>query len=143
MGILYLASVLEQEGIEVSVLDQPAMGYSARETVRWLEKKDPDVVGFSSLVSSGRMAGFLSRRIKESNPDIVTLMGNHYGTFNAERILRKYSSVDIVVRGEAEETIVDLAKCLHSGGNLTQVNGIACRKEGKIILTHERPLLRI
>ena len=77
--------------------------------MRWLQKKDPDVVGFSALVSSGRIAGLLSRRIKETNPDIVTLIGNHYATFNAERILRKHSSVDIVVRGEAEETIVDLA----------------------------------
>ena len=84
LGILYLASVLEQEGIEVSVLDQPAMGYTASETVRWLEKKDPDVVGFSALVSSGRMAGFLSRKIKETNPNIVTVVGNHYATFNSE-----------------------------------------------------------
>ena len=45
LGILYLASVLEQEGIEVSVLDQPAMGYSVSETVKWIENKDPDVVG--------------------------------------------------------------------------------------------------
>ena len=142
LGILYLASVLEQEGIEVSVLDQPAMGYSVSETVRWLEKKDPDVVGFSALASSGHIAGLLSRKIKEKNPDIVTLIGNHYATFYAERILRTHPSIDIVVRGEAEETIVDLAKHLNSGDDLTQVNGIAFRKEGKIILTPERSLLK-
>jgi anaerobic magnesium-protoporphyrin IX monomethyl ester cyclase len=142
LGILYLASVLEQEGIEVSVLDQPAMGYSVSETVRWLEKKDPDVVGFSALMSSGRLAGLLSRRIKESNPNIVTLIGNHYATFNPERILRKHSSIDIVVRGEAEETIVDIAKHLQTGNDLAQVNGIAFRKDGKVTLTHERGLLK-
>ncbi len=142
LGILYLASVLEQEGNEVSVLDQPAMGYSASETVRWLEKKDPDVVGFSALMSSGRLASLLSRKIKETIPDIVTLIGNHYATFNAERILRKHSSIDIVVRGEAEETIVDLAKHLQAGDDLTQVNGIAFRKEGKVKLTPERALLK-
>ena len=118
------------------------MGYSADETVRWLQKKDPDVVGFSALVSSGLVAGLLSRRIKETNPDIVTLIGNHYATFSAERILSKHSSVDIVVRGEAEETIVDLANHLKAGDDLTQVNGIAFRKEGKIALTPERSLLK-
>jgi radical SAM superfamily enzyme YgiQ (UPF0313 family) len=142
LGILYLASVLEQTDIEVSVLDQPAMGYGASETVRWLEKQDPDVVGFSALVSSGRMAGFLSSRIKERNPNTVTLIGNHHATFNAERILRKYSSIDIVVRGEAEETIVDLAQRLQAGNDLKRVNGIAFRKEGKITLTPERPLIK-
>ena len=88
------------------------MGYSLSETVRWLEKKDPDVVGFSALASSGRITGLLSRKIKEKNPNIVTLIGNHHATFNAERILKTHSLVDIVVRGEAEETIVDLAKHL-------------------------------
>ena len=142
LGILYLASVLEQEGIEVSVLDQPAMGYSVSETVKWIENKDPDVVGISALASSGHIAGLISREIKEKNPDIVTLIGNHYATYYAERILRTYPSIDIVVRGEAEETIVDLAKHLNSGDDLTQVNGIAFRKEGKIILTPERSLLK-
>ncbi len=142
LGILYLASVLEQEGNEVSILDQPAMGYSVSETVKWLEKKDPDVVGFSALMSSGRLAGLLSRRIKETNPDIITLIGNHYATFNPERILSKHPSIDIVVRGEAEETIVDLAKHLQAEDDLTQVNGIAFRKQGKVTLTHERELLQ-
>jgi radical SAM superfamily enzyme YgiQ (UPF0313 family) len=142
LGLLYLAAVLEQEGIEVSVLDQPAMGYSVNETVNWIEKKRPDVVGISALVSSGHVASLLSRKIKEKNPDIVTLIGNHYATFYAEKILRNHPSIDIVVRGEAEETIVDLTKNLKSGGDLTQVNGIAFRKEGKIILTPERSLLK-
>jgi radical SAM superfamily enzyme YgiQ (UPF0313 family) len=142
LGTLYLASVLEQKGFEVSVLDQPAMGYSADDTVRWLQKEDPEVVGFSALMSSGLMAGFLSRRIKETNPNIVTLIGNQYATFNPERILNKYPSINIVVRGEAEETIVDLAKRLHTGDDLTQVKGIAFRKKEKITLTPERPLIK-
>ena len=142
LGILYLASVLQQEGIEVSVLDQAAMGYSADETVGWLEKKDPDVVGFSALVSSGRMAGLLSCKIKQTNPRVVTLVGNHHATFNSDRILRNYPSIDIVVRGEGEQTIVDLAKSLNAGNNLSRVNGIAFRKEGKPVLTPERALLR-
>jgi anaerobic magnesium-protoporphyrin IX monomethyl ester cyclase len=133
---------LEAEGIEVSVLDQPATGFSATETVRWIEKKNPDVVGFSALASSGLMTGLLSRRIKETNPHIVTLIGNHYATFNAERILSKHPSIDIVVRGEAEETIVDLARHLNTGDELAEVNGIAFRKEGKIVVSPERALLK-
>ena len=56
--------------------------------------------------------------------------------------LEKYSSIDIVVRGEAEETIVDLAKHLSDGDDLTEINGIAFRKEEKITLTQERSLLK-
>ena len=142
LGILYLATILEQAGIKVSVLDQAAMGYTVNETLRWVEKENPDVVGFSALASSGRMAALLSSKVKEKNPEITTVIGNHYATFNAERILRKYPSVDIVVRGEAEETIVELANCLQNDGDLYRVKGIAFRNEQGITLTPEQPLVK-
>jgi len=142
LGILYLATALEQAGINVSVLDQAAMGYTVNQTVSWIEKQKADLVGFSALVSSGRMAGLLSSKIKDRNPRTVTLVGNHYATFNAERILTKYPSVDIVVRGEAEGTIVDLAKHIERGDDLKQVNGVAFRNKNKITLNPDRPLLK-
>ena len=73
--------------------------------------------------------------MKELNPSIVTVLGNHYATFNAERILGKYPSVDIVVRGEAEETIVKLARCIMNGEGLEEVRGLTFRKNGKITAT--------
>ena len=142
LGILYIATMLEQADVEVAVLDQAAMGYTVTDVVNWLEKENPDVVGFSALASSGRMATMLSSRVKEKNPHVTTLIGNHYATFNAERILRKYPFVDIVVRGEAEETIVELAARLHKGEDLKQVRGIAFRNENEIELTPIRPLLK-
>jgi anaerobic magnesium-protoporphyrin IX monomethyl ester cyclase len=142
LGILYLATILEQAGFEVSVLDQAAMGYTVNETVRWVEKENPDIVGFSALASSGRMAALLSEKIKEKNPNIITVLGNHYATFNAERILSRYPSVDIVVRGEAEETIVGLTECLQNNGDLSEVNGLAFRNKNGITLTSDQPLVK-
>src|SRR3990172_744575 len=94
LGILYLTTILERKGVEVAVLDQAAMGYTLNETAKWIERENPDVVGFSALASSGRMAALLSSRIKDENPDVATVIGNHYATFNAERIPRKYPSLD-------------------------------------------------
>lgn len=141
LSILYLAAVLEELGVEVSILDQPAWGLTVDETARWVEKEDPDVVGFSTLTSSAQTAGLLSNRIKEKNSEITTVFGNHHATFNAERILRKYSSADIVVRGEGEKTVVELAKCLENGGDLREVRGINFRSEGKIVATPDQPLI--
>ncbi|MCK5625729.1 hypothetical protein KAI11_02635, partial [Candidatus Bathyarchaeota archaeon] len=39
LGILYLATILQEKGVEVSVLDQPAKGYSIEETVKWVKKE--------------------------------------------------------------------------------------------------------
>jgi anaerobic magnesium-protoporphyrin IX monomethyl ester cyclase len=142
LGIVYLATILSEAGVDVSVLDQAAMGFSASKTVRWVEKENPDVIGFSALASSGRMATLLSSRVKETNPNVTTLVGNHYATFNAERILKKYPAMDIVVRGEAEETIVELARRLENGDDLNQVRGITFRNEKGITSTPDQPLVK-
>jgi len=131
LSILYLAAVLKEIGVEVSVLDQPALGLTVEETVRWVEKENPDVLGFSTLTSSGQTAALISDKVKEKNPDVTTVFGNHHATFNAERILGKYLSVDIVVRGEGEKTVVELANCLKNGENLKKVQGIKLQKRRK------------
>lgn len=142
LSILYLAAVLEEMDVEVSVLDQPALGLTVEETLRWVEKENPDVLGFSALASSGQTAALISSKVKEKNPNVTIVFGNHYATFNAERILRKYPSVDIIVRGEGEKTVVELANCLKNGGDLKEVRGINFRNEGKIVATPDQPLIK-
>lgn len=142
LSILYLAAVLEEMDVEVSVLDQPALGLTVEETLRWVEKENPDVLGFSALASSGQTAAQINNKVKEKNPNVTTVFGNHYATFNAERILRKYPSVDIIARGEGEKTVVELANCLKNGGNLKEVRGINFRNEGKIVATPDQPLIK-
>ncbi len=142
LGILYLASVLKERGVEVSVLDQPAKGLTTDETVNWVEKEKPDILGFSTFSSSGRTAAWISSKVKEKNPNILVVLGNHYATFNSKRILRKYPSVDIIVRGEGENTVVDLVNSMQNEDNLKKVSGITFRYNKNIISTHDRPLIR-
>ncbi|TRO47693.1 radical SAM protein [Candidatus Bathyarchaeota archaeon] len=141
LSILYLAAVLKEKGVEVTVLDQPAHGLTVEETVRWVEKEDPDVLGFSTLTSSGQTAGLISNKVKEKKPEVTTVFGNHHATFNAERILRKYPSADIVARGEGEKTVIELANCLEKGADLKKVRGINFRKEGKMVSTPDQHLV--
>jgi len=142
LGILYLAAVLQEEGIDVSVMDQPAEGFTIKETVDWVKRENPDILGFSTFSSSGRTAALISSMVKKENPDILTVFGNHYATFNSERILRKYPSVDIIVRGEGEKTVLELVNCLKSEGRLKEVRGITFRNGGNIISTPDQPLIR-
>lgn len=142
LGILYLATVLKERGTEASVLDQPAKGFAIEETVKWVEKEDPDILGFSAFSTSGRTAALISNKVKKKNPNIVIVFGSYYATFNPERILRKYPSVDIIVRGEGENTAIDLVNCLRNKGKLKDVLGITFRNKNGIVSTLDRPLIR-
>jgi anaerobic magnesium-protoporphyrin IX monomethyl ester cyclase len=141
LGILYLASVLKRNNYDVSVLDMPAKGYSIEDTVRWVEHEDPDVLGFSTHSMTGRCAASISDRVKEWNPNVLNVFGSFYATFNADRILRKYPSVDIVVRGEGEETILELVKSVDKGSPLEKVAGLNYREKKLVKRTPDRPLI--
>jgi len=142
LGMLYIAEVLLANGIEVSILDQAARKFSVKQTLDWVKKKGPDIVGFSVLSSSAREAPFLAECVKKENPNVTIVFGNYHATFNAERMLRKYPSVDVIVRGEGEFTSLELAKCLEKGGNLEDVKGITFRKNGRIVSMPDRPLIK-
>lgn len=142
LGILYLATVLEQKGFEVSVLDQAAKNLTVEQTARWIEKENPDVLGFSTFASSGRTAVLVSSRVKEKDPNVTVVLGGYFATFNSQRILRKYPSVDIVVRGEGEDTVSELAECFKDKRKLKRVRGITFRNKKSIVSTPERPLMK-
>jgi len=142
LGILYIATYLRENGIDVSIMDEATQGFSLKDTVDWVKKEDPDILGFSTCSSSGRRAAIITEKVKEENPNIITVLGNFYATFNAERILKKYPFVDVIVRGEGEYTSLELAKCLEKGSNLKKVLGINLRNNGQIISTFDRPLIK-
>jgi anaerobic magnesium-protoporphyrin IX monomethyl ester cyclase len=142
LGILYLAAVLQEKGIEVSVLDQAAEGLTVKATARWVKTQNPDVVGFSTFATSGRTAALVSQEVKKDNPNAVVVFGNYYATFNPERVLLKYPSVDIIVRGEGERTVLGLADCIQHNGRLKDVLGISFRSENGVVSTQDSPLIK-
>jgi anaerobic magnesium-protoporphyrin IX monomethyl ester cyclase len=142
LGMLYLATLLKKEGYEVSLLDQAAKGYSINETVKWIKKENPDVVGFSTLASSGRTAALTAEEVKKEMPEAKIVFGNYYATFNAERVMQKYPWVDIIVQSEGEITTLELAKSLKNGEKLKNVLGLTFREKDKINTTPERPLIK-
>jgi len=142
LGMLYIGGVLMKEGIEVSMLDQTARGFSDEQVLGWVKKEDPDILGFSVLQSAAKEASKLAEIVKAWNPNATIVMGNYHATFNDVRILKKYHCVDVIVRGEGEYACLDLAKCLEKRGNLREVNGITFRDNGDIVSTQDRPLIK-
>jgi len=142
LGMLYIATYLRENGVDISIIDEATQGYSLKDIIDWVKKEDPEILGFSTCSSSGRKAALIAEKVKSENPNMVTVFGNFYATFNAERILKKYPFVDAIIRGEGEHTSLELAKCLEKNGDLKKVLGINFRDNGKIISTPDRPLIK-
>jgi radical SAM superfamily enzyme YgiQ (UPF0313 family) len=142
LGMLYIAGILMRDGIEVTILDQAIKNVTVDQSIRWVKKENPDIVGFSICGSSAREAFKAASTVKTEMPDVTVVLGNYHATFNAERILRKYPSIDVIVRGEGEYTCRDLVKCLEKKRPLKEVEGITFRSKGEIVSTPDRPLIK-
>ena len=142
LGMLYIATYLRENGVDVSIIDEAAQGYSLKKTLDWVKKENPDILGFSTCSATGRKAALLAEKVKQENPNVKIAFGNFFATFNAERILVKYPFVDYIIRGEGEHTSLELALCLERNGDPKNVLGVNFRNNGKIVGTADRPLIK-
>lgn len=79
--------------------------------------------------------------IREIDPQKTIVWGGIHATILPEQTLAD-PRIDIVVAGEGEEVVVELANCLAGAGELRTVRGIYFQDElGKAIFTGQRPFL--
>jgi len=139
LSLTYLAAVLEREGIEVEILDLLVAECSASKVRRKLGEYKPQVVGITCATMNYPAASRILRVCKGYDPNIVTIIGGPHVSFTAGETLKRAPWIDIVVRGEGEETLIELVRTLGTRASLHQVKGVAFRDDGAIVLTEPRP----
>jgi radical SAM superfamily enzyme YgiQ (UPF0313 family) len=99
----------------------------------------PDVVGFSCYMWNLERIRHVTQALHTIAPHVTIVWGGPEVGFTPEETLTAHSGVDIVVRGEGEETFVELLAALAAGTNqLDRVAGIAYREHGRVRLTAPR-----
>ncbi len=141
IGLSYLAAVLDQAGYEVKVIDCPACGYTIKNLKSELAAFQPDIVGIASMTATIPSALQSARTAKEACPDAKVIMGGPHATFADSQILSEEPAVDIVVRGEGENTLLELAENHADPKTLPNTKGITFRNNGQITKTAARPFI--
>jgi anaerobic magnesium-protoporphyrin IX monomethyl ester cyclase len=142
IGLAYLAAVLEKNGHELTVFDCPALGIDHKDLAAKTAAFDPDVVGITSVTPTIKSALLAAHNAKEKVPNAAVVLGGPHATFMDNQILSEQPDVDVVVRGEGEQTIIELLSKLFGSGDLRDVSGISFRKNGQIIRTPDRPFIQ-
>jgi radical SAM superfamily enzyme YgiQ (UPF0313 family) len=78
------------------------------------------------------------KKIKKNYPHIRIIAGGPHVTILPEETLARVPEIDIIVRGEGEETIVDLYNAIEKLKTLENVNGITYRENNAIKSTPDR-----
>jgi anaerobic magnesium-protoporphyrin IX monomethyl ester cyclase len=109
LGIILLGTILKQQDHAVYLLDQTNSNLNFEQTLTWIKKRDPDIVGITSMTVAFQSSIKIAQMVKEWNPSIKIVLGHYHPTVCADRILKKYGSiVDYCVRGENEYILSNL-----------------------------------
>ena len=140
VGIGYLASYLTSHGKTVWISDEEAAGPSEKMVSEYTrEAKRPYIFGLSCLTAGVARANEIAGVVKERYPDSKVIFGNMHPTVLAAEVL-KDSNVDIVVRGEGEETLDALYEKIKTGSDYGSLKGISFRRDGAVIHNEDAPL---
>lgn len=137
LGLGYIASVLREDGHSVSLIDLNAEPKTLVEIERCLEKSQAKLIGIGGLTTTYNFVKRFSDSAKRVKPDAKLVAGNMVSTAYPELLLRN-SEIDICVIDEGEDTVVELARRIGDYPRLDDVNGIAFKRDGSIIVTGQR-----
>jgi len=137
LGPLYIAACLRQAGMHPGLFDGThASGLSAFATM--LDARRPSAVGIYATVVSRHIALKMATLAKRRK--IPVIVGGPDPS-SAPEVYLQGGDVDVVARGEGEETGIELAR--HFAGDepseLHAIRGLSFRDDGRIVHTADRP----
>ena len=143
LGLLSIGGPLLDAGHDVTLLDAE-LGPLAHDTVvERVAAHRPTLlmVGHSGSTSAHPIVSALTRRIRHLLPEVVIIYGGVFPTYHYREVLAEQPQIDIVVRGEGEETVLRVVAALAQGADLAAVEGIAFRHDGRVVATAPAPMI--
>ncbi len=141
LGLGYLAAVLEKNNYKVDVIDCQALKLSYEEAKSEIKKRQPTIVGLTSTTLTYKSALKIIKIAKEVCPDCLTIMGGPHVTFWDDKSLQECPDLDVIVRREGENTILELVQRLEADKSFHDVLGITYRENSQIIRNPDRPYI--
>ena len=142
-SLLILSAYVERElpDAMVDVLDCQAERLSWKGLEQRIATLQPTIICTSGFTTNAYSCARTCELAKKVNDNIVTVAGGIHFSYTPDESLRNYPEIDYIVRGEGEQTLVDLIKTLHQKGSLYNVQGISWRHNGTIVHNPPRPLI--
>ncbi len=144
-GILQLAAFLEskRKDVEIEVLDCNAERLDWKGLERRIESFDPDIVASSALATCNTYVVVRTlETAKKVKPDVLTVAGGQHFTAMAHESLETYPEIDVIVRGEGEQTLVELVQASVGNKSFARTNGISFRHNEQILHNRSRSLIK-
>ena len=147
LGLLYLSSVLKEQGHETRLLSLNSCRVSAGDTLQTALEKNlqeqltgfkPDMVGFSVMSTAVNMCLRLACIAKERGCFVI--FGGPHPTVDPEGTISQ-KAVDAVCIGEGEHALLELVTRLNKNENITNIQNIWVKNQDRVHRNGMRSLI--
>lgn len=142
LGLVYLGGPLVDAGYSIRLIDNDLYGWSLERLVREIAAFAADYVLVGHTGSTAAHATCIQtiEALREAFPHMRIVYGGVYPSYADQTTLRECAAIDVIVRGEGEQTCVDLINTWENELPLEQVAGITWRSEsGQVVTNRSRP----
>jgi anaerobic magnesium-protoporphyrin IX monomethyl ester cyclase len=137
LSMLFLASWLIKEGFKPSIFDMRL------QNIEDYKLGNPVLVGITSMSGFQIKYGIeFAKKVRAEQPDTPIVWGGVHPTLLPEQTVAS-QYVDVVVRGEGEATIADLAKKLSEKQPIDNVLGITFKRNNQPVSTTDREFINL
>jgi anaerobic magnesium-protoporphyrin IX monomethyl ester cyclase len=138
LGLLAVATPLLRAGYSIQLIDSTITPNYKKRVLE--EVRDALCLGISLVTGPMiRETVDIARAVKAWNPDFPVILGGWHPSLLPKQTLEA-DCIDIVVKGQGEDTLLDVVQHLESRSALDLVPGIGFKRDKKLIFTSERPL---
>ncbi|MBU0708913.1 B12-binding domain-containing radical SAM protein [Patescibacteria group bacterium] len=136
LGIASIAAYLRDNQVEVSIVDPVTQAKKDIESI--LCKLNPVLTGLHAYTSEIHDAAATAQWIKSVIPATKVIIGGPHASAIPRETLQEFSSFDIAVIGEGEQTMLEVSKNIN---RLAEIPGISYRSKSNIQLNSPRKLI--
>ena len=140
LGVAYIAAALRNAGHQVEILDTTLFRKPEEVFDQTVARFNPTIAGFSASTSTFKPALSLATRLRGARPKVQIVFGGVHPTWRPAEVAAE-PAIDYVVFGEGEVTVVELFDALGKGQKPLEVEGVAFRDGGRVIVNAPRPLV--
>ena len=141
LAIRYLKAFCRELPVEIKI-QEFTINDNLEKVLGQIYREEPDVLCFSCYIWNITETLMLIDSLKKILPSCKIVLGGPEVSFDSYKLMKEHPTIDIIVRGEGEETFLELMKSMIVGDSLDGVKGLTFRQGNDICENEERPIIR-
>jgi anaerobic magnesium-protoporphyrin IX monomethyl ester cyclase len=138
LGILALATPLLSAGYNVQIIDSTITPDSGKQVME--EIRDSLCLAVSLVTGPMiRESADIARQAKQLYPNLPVILGGWHPSLLPDQTLAA-EFVDVVVKGQGEEALLEIVQHLEEGASLAGINGVGYKDDGRLVFNSPREL---